>query len=70
MAKIDHWVKTAWLCFAILVIATYALQHLASGYLPQTLAQISFRLYAVLFALSCVIAAFRVMQSHSGEGNK
>lgn len=70
MSKADQWIQEAWACFVLLVVVTYGAQHLVSGYLPQTLVQISLRFYAVLFALSCIMAAVRVMHSHSGEGKK
>lgn len=70
MTKYSNWVRTAWACFAILLALTYALQHLVSGILPSLLVYISFRVYAVLFALSCIVAGLGTLQSHHVGGSE
>ncbi|MHB1463207.1 MAG: hypothetical protein ACYC1M_18110 [Armatimonadota bacterium] len=70
MDRYCHWIRIAWAGFAILLASTYALQHLVSGALPSVLVYISLRVYAVLFALSCIIASLTMLQSHRVEGSK
>ena len=67
MKTADSWLKMAWVVLAIITTVTYGIQHVLTGYVPQVFALMSYRIYALLFAFSCVYGVVKFMHSHSGR---